>query len=80
VNRTKTAGINLTEEEYRQLLAKIAEREKKEDKRISVSTFLRDTLLPILNGASTPESIPPDPKNVSPEQEDTFSEFEFKID
>jgi hypothetical protein len=55
VKNFKIAGMACSEEEYKLLLAKIREIEKKEDRRISVSQFLRDTILPILNGNNSNE-------------------------
>ena len=74
MNRSKIAGIALTQEEYKMLLAKMAEKEEEIGKRLSVSTFLRDTLLPILNGQSppsVPETIKETKESVSPAMWDT---------
>ena len=54
VIRSRTAGINLTDDEYKMLVAKITEREQEIGNRLSVSQFLRDTLLPIINNNSPP--------------------------
>jgi len=74
VNRSKIAGIALTQEEYKMLLAKMAEKEAETGKRLSVSQFLRDTLLPVLNGQSppsVPETIKETKESVSPVMWDT---------
>jgi hypothetical protein len=87
--------MSLTNDEYKQLLAKIREREEIEGKRISVSQFLRDTFIPLLNGDSipNPDIKPPTydivsegghkttKENVSPDARDTISKsYEFNLD
>ena len=66
--------MNLTDDEYKMLLAKMSEKEGETRKRLSVSQFLRDTLLPILNGQSSPsipETIKETKESVSPAMWDT---------
>ena len=77
MNIEKTLGMGVTKDEYKKILAMIAEREKLEGKRISVSQFLRDTFIPLLNGDKPPsvqESKQEPEKNVSPVSKDTISE------
>jgi len=45
----------VTEEEKEKVMKAIFEKERTEGKRISVSQFLRDTILPILNGNNSNE-------------------------
>ena len=72
--KSKVVGMTLTDDEYKVMLAKMVEREQEIGKRLSVSQFLRDTLLPIINNNSPP-SVPTTSKetkeNVSKEPWDT---------
>lgn len=70
--------MSLTEEENKLLLAKIHEREIKESRKISVSTFLRDTVLPILNGNNPDTKQETEQEAVSPSERDTISEQKNK--
>jgi hypothetical protein len=75
VKREKIVSAALTDEEYEKFRDAWLERETMTGERISVSQFLRHTILTSINGnhpPSIPESKQEEVKNVSPAPEDTI--------
>jgi len=55
MKREKTAGMTITEDEWKALLGKIREKESEIGDRLTISSYLRDYVLkPHLNGNSSP--------------------------
>lgn len=57
MKRERTLSLTVTGDEYQEIMAKMMEREMEEKKRITISEFLRETLLlPYLNGQPPKET------------------------
>jgi hypothetical protein len=80
VNRSKVIGAALTSEEYEKLLIKISERERELGKRLSVSNFLRELILPIINGQNPIQSPSDVPESVSKSPPDTAKSKPLSFD
>ena len=79
MKREKIVHIAITEDEMAGILGKISEKENKDGKRYTVSTFLREYVLrPYLNGIQeTPQETEQDtPQEKSP-IENSFDEINF---
>ncbi len=78
MKREKTAALTMTNDEYRDLLSKIREKEAETEQRFTISDYLREYVLkPHLNGQCSPSeepSIDTEPQN---EVADKFKDINF---
>ena len=79
MKREKTAALTMTNDEYRDLLMKIREKESETEKRLTISDYLREYVLkPHLNGQCSPsEETPQETPKEEPKMEDKFGDINF---